>query len=306
MIYTLTVSPSLDYYHTLSQLQRGSVCRSSETVFRAGGKGVNVSRMLGVLGAENCAVCLTAGFVGAEIERRITEMGISARFIRVSDGCSRVNIKLRELSPCVETEINAPAAELPSVAAQELLELPSSLGADDMLVLSGSLPCGQPELYERMMRKAVCRCFLDCSGRALTLALPQRPYLVKPNLSELEEFCGEKLADLSITETADYAEKLRVAGAQRVLVSLAERGAVLITPQRRLYAAVPKKDAAVNSTGAGDSLLAGYVFAVSRGENEEEALRTACACGSAKAFSRDFPRLAEVSALAREISVTEI
>ena len=304
MLHTLTVAPSLDYYAELPSLETGTVCRASGISFRAGGKGLNVSRMLNILGVNNRAICCVAGFVGDELVREMENMGISHTCISLLDGCSRINLKLRETNSLSETEINAPASELDKQAIETLVGLISAIPEDDSIILSGSVAGTQPELYAELMRKTECRCFLDCTGRSLELALREKPYLIKPNLPELEMLCGEKLSADDHTSILRCADRLRSAGAQRVLVSLAGSGALLLTATQALYALVPQR-AAVNSTGAGDSLLAGYAAATAMGMSDADALRHACAGGSAKALASDFPTLAEIKTLLNEIIISE-
>lgn len=305
LIYTLTVSPSIDYYAALPALARGTVCRASNVRFCAGGKGLNVSRMLSILGTQNRAICCIAGFTGEEIIREICRMGLKADFIKLSKGCSRVNIKLRENLGSVETEINAPADEIEEDAVAEILRLLPNSRSGGFLVLSGSVAASQSGLYARIMEETGLQCLLDCTGNALKQALPMRPYLVKPNLAELGEYCGKNLKRKPLKEILGYAETLRTQGAQKVLLSMGEMGAVLITEASRLYAPVPQCSV-LNCTGAGDSMLAGYISAAASGLGEEDALRLACACGSAKAFASDYPSAEDIDTLMHRINISEI
>lgn len=305
MIYTLTISPSIDYYVGLPVIECGDVCRATDIRFRAGGKGINVSRMLNILGTPNKAICCVAGFTGDEIIRESYRMGLDAEFIKLSSGNSRINIKIKENIDSRETEINAPVDYLDEKAFSDILKALSNASEDDFLVLSGSICSSQSELYPQIMERTGLKCFLDCTGASLKLALAQKPYLVKPNLSELEEFCGESLRGKPLTDIALCAEKLRDCGAQRVLASLDARGAILITESSRLYVSVPQCNS-INCTGSGDSMLAGYAASVIFGCSDADSLRRACACGSAKAFALDYPSLQEIDELMSKIDISEI
>ncbi len=295
MIYTLTLNPSLDYTLCLPELLLGKTNRTTAETLTPGGKGINVSLALQKQGISSRALGFLAGFTGAEIRRRLEEAGLSSDFITVP-GCSRINVKLQ--SP-EGTEINGMGPEIREEDLCALLAQLEMLKPGDALVLSGSIPASLPrDLYgrilERIGKKAVLT-LVDASGEALSAALSQQPFLIKPNRQELEELFS---VSLPTRESAiPYARKLRELGAQNVLVSLSGDGAVLVTREDQVFSAPAPKGACINSVGAGDAMLAGFLGAWLESGDYALAFQNAIAWGSATAFSQGFPDAPTVSSL---------
>lgn len=305
MLYTVTLSPSLDYTVWTDKLTAGTVNRAYDTRIIAGGKGINVSVVLKNLGCENTALGFTAGFTGAEIERLLKESGVDTRFLRLPQGNSRINVKL---SGEEETEINADGPFIPPHSLESLFDMLDGLKSGDFLVLAGSIPSSLPDtLYLDIMTRLKGRgikIIADASGSSLVSLLKGEPYLVKPNHIELGEIFGIKIS--SPEEAVKYAVALQESGAKNVLVSMAQAGAVLVTQDgRRLYCCAPKGKA-INSVGAGDSMVAGFLAAVSQGESMENALRTGAAAGSASVFSGSLATKEAVMELMPDIVVKSI
>ena len=298
MIYTVTLNPSLDYIVTTDDFVWGRTNRTVTEEMVPGGKGINVSIVLTHLGIKNTALGFAAGFVGEEIRRRMTEIGICCDFVEVQEGCSRINIKLKEYEG---TEINGKG---PRVSAEELeafLNRLDLLKSGDILVLAGSVPAGVPgSLYRDMMVRWADRGVLfvvDAAGELLRRVLPYRPFLVKPNKQELGalfEAEPEKVKAWTAEDILIYARRLREMGARNVLVSMGPEGAVLVDEQNGEHKLPVPKGVPVNAVGAGDSVVAGFLAGwLERGEYAH-AFRLGVAAGSASTFSEQLADAAKI------------
>lgn len=282
MIYTLTVNPSLDYIMDIPNFETGIVNRTSDTRIVAGGKGINVSVVLSNLGIDNTALGFTAGFTGNEIERQLVEKNIACDFIHMKKGISRINVKLRAIE---ETEINAAGPEINSSDLELLFYRLECLCRDDILVLAGSLPqCLGPEFYCEVMKRLTERkvsFIVDAEKDLLVKSCIYKPFLIKPNHLELGEIFGVKLKNRS--EVVPYAKTLQDKGARNVLVSLAGEGAVLVAEDGNVYECEAPHINVVNSVGAGDSMVAGFIAGWIENGSYMNALKYGTACGSATA-----------------------
>lgn len=303
MIYTVTLNPSIDYVVEVGQLELGGLNRMKNEVKLPGGKGINVSRILKELGAQNLATGFLGGFTGAFIEQSLQKMGIERRFIPVA-GDTRINVKLKHGA---ETEINGPGPDITAEEADKLLSLLAEVGEGDLVVLSGSAP---PSLgggfYGRLIevcRKAGAEFVIDTTGEALKASLPHRPLLVKPNHHELAELFGTEPG--SIEDTIRSGRRLLEMGARHVLVSMAGEGALFLTEEGCYRAAAPKGKV-INSVGAGDSMIGGFVAAYMLGESRLDAFRTGVASGSATAFAQDLATGAEIRALLEQVHIAPL
>ena len=284
MIYTVTLSPALDYLIWLDQFQPGELNRANRTAFRAGGKGINVAVVLNRLGFP--AICLgyTAEFVGEELTRLLDTENIPHDFIRVENGCTRINVKIKADT---ESEINPYGPEISEADLAKLKAQARSLESGDILILSGNPPKNMPaDIYSDLMDAVSgknVRIVVDTSGKNLLAAIEKHPYLIKPNKAELEEIFSTKMD--SVTQIASFAQKLQQMGAQNVLVSLGAAGALLAADDGQIYTcAVPSGDLK-DSTGAGDSMVAGFIAKILSGAEKDECLRYAVGCGCASAYS---------------------
>lgn len=287
MIYTVTFNPAVDYVvHLGSALEPGMTNRTAGEECYFGGKGINVSSVLMNLGYESCALGFVAGFTGDAIEQSVTKRGIKADFIRLPEGISRINVKIKGMK---ETEINAQGPEISKEALEALYDKVKELTEGDILILAGSIPASLPDdVYENIMRlvddKGV-EVVVDATGDLLMNSLKYHPFLIKPNIDELSE-----IFDADIKTEADiekYAGKLREMGARNVLVSMGGEGAVLLTDRDEVYKKKCPEGVVKNSVGAGDSMVAGFIAGFLRTGNFEEALKLGIAAGSATAFSDD-------------------
>ena len=325
MIYTVTFNPSLDYTVHMPVFQAGAINRTEQEAVYPGGKGINVGIILHRLGLPVKLLGFVAGFTGAEIERLSGLAGCQCDFIHLQEGLSRINVKIgagktvlagekrmagTEAAETVlaetgeETAVNGQGPDISGKDLQTLLQQFETLGSADILVLSGSISKGLPrdtyqKILERMNGKRV-RVVVDAEGSLLTSAIPFHPFLIKPNKEELEEIFKQELR--SDEEVAVCAEKLRQQGARNVLVSLGGDGALLAGEDGKIYRCQSPKGTLVNSVGAGDSMVAGFLAGYERsGGDLSEALRYGIASGSATAFKDWLAEREEIETLLAEI-----
>ena len=305
MIYTVTLNPALDYVLYPDTLKTGSINNSTKEAVFCGGKGINVSVMLKNLGVPSAALGFIAGFTGDEIEKRVKEKGIYTDFIRLKTGMSRINVKLRTDT---ETDINSNGPAIPEEALKELYNKLDRLKSDDILVLAGSIHKGLPsDTYEKLLRitaKNNVRAVVDARGEVLTNTLKYKPFLIKPNFEELCEIFS--VSSLSIKQAIGFAEELRKSGALNVMVSLGGKGAFLIDEYGEKHFCSAPSGKAVNTVGAWDSAVAGFIAAAAENKGYGYALKSAVCAGSATAFSEGLGSYELVKGLENGVqSVTE-
>lgn len=261
MIYTVTMNPCLDYVVELEQVRLGRTNRAKGTYIRAGGKGINVSLMLNRLNVENRATGFVAGFTGDEITAQLSGEGIAAEFLTVS-GLSRINVKLWAEE---ETEINGTGPMVAGSDVRRLFRVLEKAEKQDIIVLSGSIPATLPmNIYGEIACWAEQKRIplaVDATGELLRDCLPYHPFLIKPNLQELEELFGQPLK--SDEEVLRAADELRREGAQNVLVSMGGGGA-LLAAEDAVYRAQAPQGKVIGTVGAGDSMVAGFLSEFSK------------------------------------------
>lgn len=284
MIYTVTFNPALDYVVFLDTMKLGDINRSKKESIYYGGKGINVSNILNTLGLETTALGFVAGFTGKAIEEGLTDIGIRTDFIHLSEGNSRINVKVKHGD---ETEINGQGPVITSGAIECLFEKLDELKEGDVLVLAGSIPNTLPEdIYEKILARLEGRGIqiaVDATKDLLLNVLKYHPFLIKPNNHEL----GEMFHTVCKTkeDIEHYAGELQKMGARNVLISMAGDGAILITEEGETIQMGTPKGKVVNSVGAGDSMVAGFIAGYLKNGSYAEALKTGTAAGSATAFS---------------------
>lgn len=284
MICTVTCNPAIDYVVALpGELQPGTINRATREAIQFGGKGINVSHMLRNLGVRSVVLGFVAGFTGDALEKGLAELGLQTRFLR-TDGMTRINVKVKAAS---ETEINGMG---PRVTDTDLIRLGDQLDElreSDILVLSGSVPGGLgADTYEKLLSLLEgrgVRAVVDAAGALLTNTLKHRPFLIKPNLPELASIFGKEPENDE--EILSFARILREKGAQNVLVSLAGDGALLLTAEGIPHRLRCPRGQVVNSVGAGDAMVAGFLKGWLDTGDYGFALKLAVAAGSATAFS---------------------
>lgn len=284
MIYTVTLNPALDYTLTLPCLLQGEINRSVSEEFFVGGKGINVSIVLNELGIESTVLGFIAGFTGDEIERQLKEKGIKTDFVRLEKGNSRINVKLRA---GFETDVNCQGPQIDDTDMERLYEKLKQLKQGDVLVLAGSIPKGIPcDTYEKILEAIKGRevkTVVDAEGDLLLKTLKCKPFLIKPNHLELAAALSKPLN--SEEEIIEGAKKLKEQGAKNVLVSMAEKGAVLVDEKGEIHKMEAPEGSLVNSVGAGDSVVAGFIAGYLKQGDYDYALKLSIASGSATAFS---------------------
>lgn len=284
MIYTVTFNPAIDYVVQLdSPLEIGGVNRASAEHCVLGGKGINVSGVLTELGCGNVALGFVAGETGAWLERGLAARGQQTDFIRLDSGMTRINVKIKGAE---ETELNGAGPQITPEAMEQLYQKLDTLLPGDVLVLAGSIPACLPQdtyqqILTRLKGKGV-RTAVDATGQLLMNVLPYRPFLIKPNHHELAELLGREL--YGDQEIAGAARVLQQKGARNVLVSMAGDGALLLDEEGRVHRIGTPQGRVVNSVGAGDSMLAGFMAGYLDSGCYDHALRLGTACGSATAF----------------------
>lgn len=285
MIYTVTFNPAIDYVVRLdAPLEVGSVNRAAGEDCVLGGKGINVSGVLAQLGCESTALGFVAGETGAWLERGLAAQGTRTDFVHLKEGMTRINVKIKAQA---ETELNGAGPAIPEQAQRELEQKLDALQAGDILVLAGSIPASlAQDTYERLLARLEGRGVLavvDATRDLLVNVLQYHPFLIKPNNHELSEIVGRTLT--TPDEIADAARTLQQKGARNVLVSMAGDGALLLTETGEVHRIGVPKGKVVNSVGAGDSMVAGFVAGWMQTKDYAYALRLGTACGSATAFS---------------------
>lgn len=296
MIYTVTFNPSLDYVVQVEHFQKDAVNRTSSEYVYAGGKGNNVAVVLSELGLASRALGFRAGFTGVAMEQMLREYGCDTDFIPLPEGMTRINVKVKAAS---EFEINGQGPLIPEEQIRQLFEKTDALDSGDVLVLSGSIPNTLPDdIYERMMKRLDgkgVRIAVDATQDLLLKVLKYHPFFIKPNNHELGEMFGVTLT--SEEEIITYAKKLQEMGARNVLVSMAGDGAILVAETGEVFKRRPPKGVVVNSVGAGDSMVAGFLAGYLKSGSYAYALQLGTAAGSATAFTSWLAGREEIEAL---------
>lgn len=287
MIYTITFNPAVDYVVHMDQLKFGLTNRSRGEEYYFGGKGINVSTVLSSLGCPTKALGFIAGFTGEAIEKGIRSLGIETDFIRLPDGISRINIKIKAED---ETEINCQGPNIPQTAIEQLLEKTNKIQAGDTLVLAGSIPDSLPkDIYEHILERLKDKNIhfvVDATNKLLVNVLKYHPFLIKPNNYELGDIFGIELAKTDDEKIIHYAKKLQKMGARNVLVSLASKGSILVDENGEHHKMGVTPGKVINSVGAGDSMVAGFIAGYLEKQDYSYALKLGTVCGGATACSQ--------------------
>lgn len=287
MIYTVTFNPAIDYVIKVDNLTLGQVNRTTREYIFCGGKGINVSHLLANLGVDSVGLGFIAGFTGDVIESGAKELGFKPDFIRVREGMTRINVKVKSNE---ESEINGLGPVIHDDELEQMFKKLDELEDGDILVLARSIPATLPsDVYERIMGRLQgkdIRIVVDATKDLLLNVLKYHPFLIKPNNHELGEMFDVVLK--TNDEIVEYAKKLQEKGARNVLVSMAGDGAILITEEGEVHVTPCPKGEVKNSVGAGDSMVAGFITGYLRSNGDyNEALKMGTAAGSATAFSED-------------------
>ena len=294
MIYTLTFNPALDYAVYVPDYTTGKTNRSSREQLDFGGKGINVSYVLHQLGEPTVALGFVAGFTGQALCEMLERTGVSCDFVELKSGLTRINVKIK----CDdETEINAAGPEISEDALEELYAKLDRISEGDVLLLAGSVPSSLPRnIYETILSRLQGRGIhfaIDAEGQLLLNVLKYRPLLIKPNRAELCGLAGRELTSDVDVESA--ARELQALGARNVLVSLGGDGALLLDEQGSVHRACAVGGKPINTVGAGDSMVAGFLSGL--GQGYDYALRLGLAAGGATACSPNLATREEIEQL---------
>ena len=305
MIYTVTLNPSIDYIIETDKFKIGEVNRANKEELYPGGKGINVSLMLNELQVENTALGFLGGFIGEYIENTLASNGVNTEFIKLEKGFSRINLKIKNE---VETEINGKGPHISEDNLQLLYKKIEKLKDEDILVLCGSIPKSLSNtLYQdiiSMVAKKNVKVIVDATSNLLLNTLKYNPFLIKPNIHELEEIFDTKID--CIDSTIFYATKLKDMGAENVLISTGKDGALLIDSKGKIYLSNAPYGDVVNTVGSGDSMVAGFISGYLKTKDYKEALKLGASCGSATAFSSGIGEKKLIDTLKNEIEIKEI
>lgn len=303
MIYTVTFNPSIDYIMRVDTFQEGGLNRAKETYKFAGGKGINVSRVLNTLETPSTALGFVGGFPGKFIQDALQQAGIKNDFIEVEED-TRINVKLKSGQ---ETEINAGGPTISNQAFEALLTQIKNTNADDTVVVAGSVPKSIPDnAYEQIAKitqKTGAKLVVDAEKDLVETVLPYNPFFIKPNKDELEV-----MFDTNITSDNDvvtHGKAILDKGAQAVIVSLGGEGAIYIDAEHCIKASVPKGNV-LSTVGSGDSTVAGMLAGLAQGFDVHEAFRNAVASGTATAFSQDLANKEMIEKVRSEIELTDL
>ncbi len=300
MIYTLTLNPSLDYIVELDQVLIGELNRTKKESKFPGGKGINVSQVLKRLEVDSKALGFLGGFTGEYIENFLQSLKVDTDFVKVNED-TRINVKLKSEQ---ETEINANGPIITKEDFEALKIKIRELTNEDTLVLAGSIPSTMPgTTYEELVK--ICsdkgvKFVVDAEGELLKKVIPYKPLLIKPNHHELGELFNTVIS--TCEEVIPFGRELVSMGAQNVIVSMAEKGAVFINQDMAIIASVPKGEVK-SSVGAGDSMVAGFIATFEKTNSLEKSFRFSVAAGSATAFSMGLCTREKVESLLPQVTL---
>lgn len=290
MIYSVTLNPSIDFIVRVKDFQLGETNRAYEDNFFAGGKGIMVSKLLKNVKTDCVNLGFLGGFTGAFIEQNLKKLNILSDFVTVNEN-TRVNVKLKTET---ETEINCQGPKISDSEKKEFLDKIRKIKSDDFVILSGSVPSNLGNDFYitiiEILNKNGVKFTLDSSGETFSKSLKYKPFLIKPNKDELKEYARREFKNNQ--EIVNYVRENLVDKAEYVIISLGGEGALYIDKKFSLFAyPLRVKDNVVNTVGAGDSVVAGFVNYMLKHNDVERAFRFAVACGTATSFSEDIGEL---------------
>ena len=303
MIYTVTFNPSIDYIMFADDFELNGLNRATETFKFAGGKGINVSRVLKTLNVPSTALGFAGGFPGQFIDDTLKKAGIQTDFIEIDED-TRINVKLKTGD---ETEINAPGPNISQTQFENLLRQLKQTSKKDIVVVAGSIPKSVPkDVYEqiaKIIKQTGARLVVDAEKDLVESVLKYNPLFIKPNKHELEV-----MFDTSINSDEDvihYAQEIMKQGASSVIVSLGGEGAIYVDHKHSLKASVPHGQV-VNTVGSGDSTVAGMIAGLETGLTIENAFKQAVSAGTATAFNDDLASYKAIEDIKEQVTITTL
>ena len=305
MIYTITFNPALDYIAQVENFKIGEINRTKTETILPGGKGLNVSIVLKNLEIENTALGFVAGFTGEELIRKMESQGVKTDFVKVEKGITRINLKISSMSEnqVKETALNGMGPQITKNDMDVLFEKIQKVSTKDIVILSGSIPKNMDkDIYEKIckeLKEKGITFIVDSTQELLMNVLKYNPFLIKPNKEELEETLNCKISTKE--DIVNAAKTLQKMGAQNVLVSLGNDGALLLTKEDDTYYSKAPRGQVVNTVGSGDSMVAGFLAGYYQTQDYEYALKTGVAAGSASAFSIRLATKKDVDLLLKQL-----
>ncbi len=305
MIYTITFNPALDYITQVENFKIGEINRTKTETILPGGKGLNVSIVLKNLEIENTALGFVAGFTGEELIRKMESQGVKTDFVKVEKGLTRINVKISSINEnkVEETALNGMGPQITKEDIEVLFEKIQKMSTNDIVILSGSIPKNiDNDIYEKIckeLNEKHITFIVDSTQELLMNVLKYHPFLIKPNKEELEETLNRKI--LTKEDIINAAKTLQKMGAQNVLVSLGNDGALLLTKEDDTYYSKAPRGQVVNTVGSGDSMVAGFLAGYYQTKDYEYALKTGVAAGSASAFSIRLATKKDVDLLLKQL-----
>ncbi|MBZ8172803.1 1-phosphofructokinase [Staphylococcus cohnii] len=303
MIYTVTFNSSIDYIMFADDFELNGLNRATETFKFAGGKGINVSRVLQTLNVPSTALGFAGGFPGQFIDDTLKKAGIQTDFIEIDED-TRINVKLKTGD---ETEINAPGPNISQTQFENLLRQLKQTSKKDIVVVAGSIPKSVPkDAYEQIAKitnQTGARLVVDAEKDLVESVLKYNPLFIKPNKHELEV-----MFDTAINSDEDvihYAQEIMKQGASSVIVSLGGEGAVYVDHKHSLKASVPLGQV-VNTVGSGDSTVAGMIAGLETGLTIENAFKQAVSAGTATAFNDDLASYKAIEDIKEQVTITTL
>lgn len=299
MIYTITTNPAIDYILRFDKFEDGATIRASEDEKYPGGKGIMASKILYNLGEKPVNLGFVGGFIGEYIANSIRDLGLDEKFVRIKEN-SRINVKLKYDK---ETEINAKGPKISKEEVEKFFDSLKEIEKGDVIVISGSLPYSlDSDFYKKVIEKTEADFTIDIADKKLLDYLAYKPLLVKPNEEELGKIFQTEINDENLVE---YARKLNELGAKNVIVSLGAKGSIFVD-ENHVYRAKPIEGKLVNSVGAGDSMVGGFVYGMVNKLDKIDAYKLAVACGTATAFSPDIADRDMINQILSKVEVEEI
>ncbi|HEG7436760.1 TPA: 1-phosphofructokinase [Staphylococcus aureus] len=301
MIYTVTFNPSIDYVIFTNDFKIDGLNRATATYKFAGGKGINVSRVLKTLDVESTALGFAGGFPGKFIADTLNNSAIQSNFIEVDED-TRINVKLKTGQ---ETEINAPGPHITSAQFEQLLQQIKNTTSEDIVIVAGSVPSSIPsDAYAQIAQitaQTGAKLVVDAEKELAESVLSYHPLFIKPNKDELEVMFNTTVN--SDEDVIKYGHLLVDKGAQSVIVSLGGDGAIYIDKEISIKAVNPQGKV-VNTVGSGDSTVAGMVAGIASGLTIEKAFQQAVACGTATAFDEDLATRDAIEKIKSQVTIS--
>ncbi|HDF4312783.1 TPA: 1-phosphofructokinase [Staphylococcus aureus] len=301
MIYTVTFNPSIDYVIFTNDFKIDGLNRATATYKFAGGKGINVSRVLKTLDVESTALGFAGGFPGKFIADTLNNSAIQSNFIEVDED-TRINVKLKTGQ---ETEINAPGPHITSAQFEQLLQQIKNTTSEDIVIVAGSVPSSIPsDAYAQIAQitaQTGAKLVVDAEKELAKSVLSYHPLFIKPNKDELEVMFNTTVN--SDEDVIKYGRLLVDKGAQSVIVSLGGDGAIYIDKEISIKAVNPQGKV-VNTVGSGDSTVAGMVAGIASGLTIEKAFQQAVACGTATAFDEDLATRDAIEKIKSQVTIS--